>query len=116
MVNYGKSGNAPIGAILQVIGENLTQRARRAGLKKKKLAELADVNQNTITAILRGGDLKLSTLIRVTRALGDTAWLLPLLEAPMPTPLETLKSSGQKPGKKVSARKPAPRLIGRKYS
>lgn len=110
------SDSAPIQTILTAIGKNLTQRARQMGLKKKDLAELADVNQNTITAILRGGDLKISTLIKVTRVLDDTEWLLPLLEKPEPTPLEKLNLSGQKLKDKLPINKPAPRRMGRKLN
>ncbi len=108
--------NAPIEAILTLIGQNLTQQAKQIGLKKKDLADLADVNQNTITSILRGGDLKVSTLIRVTRVLGDTAWLAPLLETPGPTPLQALKHSGTRLKRKNQVDKPAPRRIGRKFT
>ena len=48
---------------------------KTGGHEKKDLAALAGVNQNTITAILAGGDLKVSTLIRISLALDDTQGL-----------------------------------------
>jgi len=65
---------------------HIEAKMKQAKLKKKDLARMADVNQNTITAIMSGGDMKLSTLIRVTRALDDTEWLLSLLEQPQEYP------------------------------
>lgn len=79
--------NVPIESLLKAISEHLDVRTKQAGLKKKDLAILAGVNQNTITAILAGGDLKVSTLIQITRALDDTQWLQLLIETPPPRPL-----------------------------
>lgn len=78
--------NVPIESLLKAISEHLSVRTKQAGLKKKDLAALAGVNQNTITAILAGGDLKVSTLIRISRALDDTQWLQLLIETPHPRP------------------------------
>lgn len=77
--------NVPTEALLKAISEHLNVRTKQAGLKKKELAALAGVNQNTITAILAGGDLKVSTLIRISRALDDTQWLQRLIETPRPS-------------------------------
>ncbi len=79
--------NVPIESLLKAISEHLNVRTKQAGLKKKDLAALAGVNQNTITAILAGGDLKVSTLIRISLALDDTQWLQLLIETPQPPSL-----------------------------
>ena len=76
--------NVPTEALLKAISEHLNVRIKQAGLKKKELAALAGINQNTITAILAGGDLKVSTLIQISRALDDTQWLQLLIEKPRP--------------------------------
>jgi transcriptional regulator with XRE-family HTH domain len=107
------SEKAPIESILEAIGEHLGARAKQASLKKKDLAALADVNQNTITAIMAGGDLKVSTLIRLSRVLNDTEWLSFFLETPKPTPLEQLKLSQKNQKKNKSKLKPAARKMGR---
>lgn len=102
---------APIDALLQEISVHIEAKMKQAGLKKKELAKLAEINQNTVTAIMSGGDMKLSTLIRVTRVLGDTEWLLSLLEQPQKSPLERLnKSIINAP---VHLDKPSARTMGR---
>ncbi len=105
--------NAPIESILEAISKHLQIRMKQADMKKKDLATLADVNQNTITAIMAGGDLKVSTLIRLSRVLNDTEWLLPFLEASKPTPLEQLKLNSKSQRKNKSKSKPVPRKMGR---
>jgi hypothetical protein len=85
------SQNAPIDNLLQEIGKNLEQLTRQSGLDRLKLADLSDLNRNTVSAALAGNDIKLSTLIRLTRALGNTSWLLPLIESPPPSPMDQLK-------------------------
>ncbi len=85
------SQNAPIEALLREIGKNLTQLSRQAGLDRLKLADLSDLNRNTVGSALAGSDMKLSTLIRLTRALGYTSWMHPLIETPPPSPMDQLK-------------------------
>jgi predicted transcriptional regulator len=103
---------APIDTLLQQISVHIEAKMKQAGLKKKALAKLADVNQNTITAITSGGDMKLSTLIRVTRVVGDTEWLLSLLEQPQKSPLERLNKANI--SAQVHLDKPAARMMGRR--
>lgn len=108
--------NAPIETLLQAIGENLEKRTRQARLDKKELARLADLNRNTVGAALSGNDIRLSTLIRLTRVLGFSDWLLPLLETPLLSPLEQLtperkpRMGGTPPGQ----RRPSTRPLGRR--
>ncbi|MCP3665087.1 MAG: helix-turn-helix domain-containing protein [Gammaproteobacteria bacterium] len=106
--------NAPIDSILKTIGEHLADRTKSAGLKKKDLAALAEVNQNTITAVLAGGDLKVSTLIRLSRVLGDTQWLNSLLSPIQPTPLERFNGTNthSRPANPPPARRPMGRKNG----
>ncbi len=77
---------------------------------------MADVNQNTITAIAAGGDLRVSTLIRLSRVLGDVRWLLPLIEDPKPTPLEQLRVSVRNKDVDTVEKKPEARRMGRKFN
>lgn len=107
--------DAPIDSLLKAIGDNLVRKSKQAGLKKKDLAELADVNQNTITAIASGGDLKVSTLIRISRVVGDIGWLQMLIEEPGLTPMQLLESS---PGRKAIIKpqeRPKARRLGRQF-
>ncbi len=105
---------APIEFLLKTISKHLDTRAKQTGLKKKDLATLAGVNQNTITAIMAGGDMRISTLIRLTRVLDDTQWLHPLLTIPKTTPLQQLQKTPRKNALTSSSKKPAPRQMGRK--
>ena len=104
---------APIQSLLQAIGSNLASRTKQAGFKKQDLAALADVSQNTITSILSGGDMKISTLIRLTRVLGSTEWLSTLIEEPASSPLQQLQSSSRRKLPANLSLKPTARPIGR---
>lgn len=84
-----------IGQLLATIAANLVTRTRQAGMDRLDLARIADLNRNTVGAALAGGDIKLSTLIRLTRALGYGEWLQPLLAPPEPSPMEQLRASQQ---------------------
>ncbi|MES0490812.1 MAG: helix-turn-helix transcriptional regulator [Leptospirales bacterium] len=106
--------NAPIESLLEAIGENLKQRAKQAHLNQKDLAHLSDLNRNTISAALSGKDIKLSTLIRLTRETGFTEWLLPFLEQPTPSPFEYLSKTKKRFVKeKTRQYKPSSRKMGR---
>lgn len=107
---------APIESILEAVGQHLAQQAKQAALKNKDLAAMADVSPNTITAVFSGGDFKLSTLIRLSRVLGDSRWLEPLLESPQPTPLEQLQGANSKKTSVFKNQKPAARRMGRRFS
>src|SRR5690349_7767742 len=87
--------SAPIDNLLLTIGSNLITRTKQQGMDRLDLARLADLNRNTVGAALSGGDIKLSTLIRLTRALGYSNWLEPLLAIPEPSPMEQLRASQQ---------------------
>lgn len=114
--------NAPIEALLEAIGNNLEKRTKQMKLNKLNLAKLADLNRNTVGAALSGSDMKLSTLIRLTRTLGYTDWIKPLIETPAPTPMEQLASRSKSSPKlyrtvrdeALTYRKPASRPMGRK--
>ncbi len=107
---------------MQAIGKNLENRASQAKLDRLNLARLSDLNRNTIGAALSGSDMKLSTLIRLTRSLGFTDWLAPLIETPAPTPIELIAKRSKSAYKPLKIResgsltkgKPASRSMGRK--
>lgn len=108
-----------MGSLLEAVAENLRLRARQSGLGQQELAALAGLNRNTVSAALAGKDLRLSTLIRLSRAVGFTDWLLPLLERPQPSPLQLLDESQQKGRRsrrqkeRPEAERPAHRKQGR---
>lgn len=83
--------NAPIDSILKAIGENLALRLKQSRVSQKELAEATGLNRNTIHATLSGCDVKLSTLIRITRYMDSREWLIPLLELPPVSPMEKLE-------------------------
>jgi len=105
--------NAPIETLLEAIGENLKTRMKQGHLDQKTLAKLADLNRNTVSAALSGHDIMLSTLVRLTRELGYLDWLLPLLESPQPSPLESLSKTRIKNGPKGLRNSPPSRKLGR---
>jgi len=84
-----------MGSLLEAVAENLKLRARQSGLGQQELAALA------------GKDVRLSTLIRLSRAVGFTDWLLPLLERPQPSPLQLLDANRQE-GRRSRRQKEGP--------
>lgn len=106
--------NAPIEALLDIIGENMKQRAKQNKLDQKTLAQLADLNRNTVSAALSGNDIRLSTLIRLTRVIGYSDWLIPLLETPTPSPMETLSKTKKRLTTVEKQNKPNIRKLGRR--
>ena len=106
--------NASIDALLEAIGENLKQRARQANIDQKDLAHLADIHRNTVSAALSGNDIRLSTLIRLTRVLSFSDWIMPFLEEPTPSPLERLFKTKKLYNIDKSQNKPLSRKLGRK--
>ncbi len=106
-------------SLLEAVAENLKLRARQSGLDQQELAALAGLNRNTVSAALAGKDVRLSTLIRLSRAVGFTDWLLPLLERPQPSPLQLLDANRQEGRRsrrqkvRPEAERPAHRKQGR---
>jgi transcriptional regulator with XRE-family HTH domain len=115
------NSNAPIEALLEAISESLSIRAKQAKLDRLTLAKLTGLNRNTVSAALSGKDIKLSTLIRLTRSLGVSDWLPLLIETPASTPMEQLtgksksneKASITRKNRPLKNSKPASRAIGR---
>jgi len=104
--------NAPVDSLLTAIGDHLAEKAKQMGLKKKQLSELTELNRNTVSAALAGKDVRLSTLLRLSRVLGETQWLTALLAPVTPPPMQQLKAS--KTRRRVSG--PAPRRMGQRYN
>ena len=68
------------------IGENLKSYRLDKNLNQGDLAELAGLSRRTITSVDNGQGCTLSTLIRITRALGEEQILSRLLEPPPISP------------------------------
>lgn len=108
------TANAPIEALLETIGDNLRQRAKQAHIDQKSLASQADLNRNTISSALSGNDIRLSTLIRLSRVIGFPDWLLPLIEQPTPSPIERLSKTKRRfIQAKIQQNRPSHRKLGR---
>lgn len=86
---------APIESLLKAIGENLNARLKQSYLNQQDVAKISDLNRNTISTALAGKDIKLSTLIRITRNLDFTDWLIPLLNPPPPSPLSQVSKNNK---------------------
>ncbi|SJN13192.1 hypothetical protein FM113_17090 [Leucobacter sp. 7(1)] len=57
-----------------------------------ELAQRANVNRNSVSALERGEGSSLATLIRVVRALGRSDWLDELAPDPGPSPMALLRA------------------------
>lgn len=109
---------APIESLIESIGKSLETRAKQVKLTRTDISRMTGLNRNTVSAALAGDDIRLSSLLRILRALGHMDTVSQLLTPPKPTPLEKLAKSGERsPRRQTSAvkpQKPKSRVIGRK--
>ncbi len=91
-------------AIVAELGARIAHRRIELGLTQVKAAEQAGVSKRTIERIEAGGDTQLTTLIRLIRILGLTAYLDQLIPEPTTSPIEMLKQKEPKKRKRASTK------------
>lgn len=82
-------------AILEELGDRLTQRRLELELTQAELAEQSGVSKRTVERIEAGATSQLSTLIRIFRALGLVDRLDMLVPPSGPRPMDLLKLKGK---------------------
>jgi len=83
-------------AVLSELGERLARMRLEQELRQSELAARAGIGQATLQRLENGQEVRLSTLIRVLRALGLLDALDALVREPGPSPLELLKLQGRR--------------------
>jgi transcriptional regulator with XRE-family HTH domain len=83
-------------AVLVELGSRLAHARLQRNLSQQALGESAGVDRLTIQHIEAGGAVKVTSLIRVLRALGMLDALEQLVPEPGPSPIEQLKLRGHR--------------------
>jgi len=81
--------------ILAELGRRLRRTRLSQNVTQQGLAERAGVSQRTVSAAEGGEDIRLSTLVRLLRALHRLEGIDALLPAPQVSPLELAERKGR---------------------
>jgi transcriptional regulator with XRE-family HTH domain len=81
--------------ILTEVGRRLKRTRLSQNVTQRDLATRAGVSLRTVSAAERGEDVRLSTLLRMLRALGRLGGIDALLPAPSVSPLELVERRGR---------------------
>jgi transcriptional regulator with XRE-family HTH domain len=90
--------------IIMELGKRIAKLRIEQGITQAQVAERAGVAKRTIERIEAGGDIQLTTLIRLLRVLDLTNHLNLLIPEAMPSPMEMLKHQA-KPRKRAVTKK-----------
>jgi transcriptional regulator with XRE-family HTH domain len=81
--------------ILAEVGRRLQRTRLSQNVTQQQLAKRAGVAPRTVSAAEGGEDIRLSTLVRLLRALGRLGGIDALLPAPQVSPLELVERRGK---------------------
>ena len=81
--------------LLSELGGRLQRTRLQQNVTQAQLAERAGVSPRTVAAAEAGEDIRLSTLLKLLRALGRLPGLDALLPAPRVSPLELVERKGR---------------------
>ena len=81
--------------ILIEIGRRLQRTRLSQNVTQQQLARRAGVSPRTVSAAESGEDIRLSTLVRLLRALGRLGGIDALIPAPQVSPLELVERRGK---------------------
>lgn len=82
-------------AVLSELGARVAHARLEQGLQQTELADLAGVGVATLQRLETGREVRLTTLVRVLRALGLLDALDALIKEPGPSPMELLQLRGR---------------------
>ncbi len=95
-------------AVLSELGSRLERTRLERNLTQRELAAEAGVERKAVQRIEAGESVKLTSFIRVLRALGLLDTLDQLVPEPAPSPIELLKLHGKKRRRASGARRKRP--------
>jgi transcriptional regulator with XRE-family HTH domain len=82
-------------AVLDELGARLARTRLEQNVSQEKLASDAGVSKSTIERIETGREVKLTSLVRILRALGRLELLDQLVPEPLPSPIERARIQGR---------------------
>ena len=81
--------------VLAELGRRVRRRRLREDVPQAELAAAAGIGERTLRSLESGGDVQVSTLVRVLRALRRLDALDAVLPEPGASPMELLRSKGR---------------------
>lgn len=82
-------------AVLDELGSRLARTRLEQNVSQEQLAGEAGVSKSTIERIETGREVKVTSLVRILRALGRLELLDQLLPEPLPSPIERARLQGR---------------------
>jgi transcriptional regulator with XRE-family HTH domain len=83
-------------AVLDELGARLARTRLEQNTSQEQLAAAAGVSKSTVERIETGREVKLTSFVRVLRALGRLELLDRLLPEPLPSPIERIRIQGKR--------------------
>ena len=82
-------------AVLDELGARLARTRLEQNVSQEQLASEAGVSKSTVERIESGREVKLTSLVRILRALGRLELLDQLVPEPLPSPIERARLQGR---------------------
>jgi len=82
--------------VLDELGARLARTRLEQNASQEQLAAAAGVSKSTVERIETGREIKLTSFVRVLRALGRLELLDRLLPEPLPSPIERIRIQGKR--------------------
>jgi transcriptional regulator with XRE-family HTH domain len=82
-------------AVLDELGARLARTRLEQNISQEQLASDAGVSKSTVERIETGREVKLTSLVRILRALGRLELLDQLVPEPLPSPIERARIQGR---------------------
>jgi transcriptional regulator with XRE-family HTH domain len=92
------------GTVLRELGSRLSRTRLERNLSQEQLANEAGVAKSTVERIEAGREVKLTSFVRVLRALGQLEDLDRLIPEPLPSPIERIRMQGRRRQRATQAR------------
>jgi transcriptional regulator with XRE-family HTH domain len=83
-------------AVLDELGARLARTRLEQNISQEQLATAAGISKSTVERIETGREVKLTSFVRVLRALGRLELLDRLLPEPLPSPIERIRIEGKR--------------------
>lgn len=82
-------------AVLDELGARLARTRLEQNVSQERLAGEAGISKSTVERVETGREVKLTSLVRILRALGRLELLEQLLPDPLPSPIERARIHGR---------------------
>lgn len=98
--------------VLDELGARLARTRLEQNISQAQLAATAGVSKSTVERIETGREVKLTSFVRILRALGRLELLDRLVPEPLPSPIERLRIQGRRRRRAAVRPKEDPRQPG----